>query len=278
MKMEENFPPELVWSAIARVTSDDATYVHEEEPGKVTGISVECTVLAGPYTGATVQAKLAAPIGPGFHAAPVAKGDTLILTLVDGHLGGLVIATGKLPGGYETPMPTAVAGLKTDADGLSKDVVQAPGPGIGHRFYIQGAPFLVRLKGIEEGYAGEFYVELPDGAFIRGVRHPKDGKWALVLRDAGKASVQVHNGKATLQSPNGNEMLMIDDAGVHVSGKLFEILSEVTACRSGSVQLAWTEADGVPNPANGGVVVAKAGGSVAGVAAISTRVVVGGAA
>jgi hypothetical protein len=217
---------EHVWSAIARVDADDACYVHEESEGQLTGISVECVIVDGPLVGARVNARIASPIG-GWQSTPVKRGDHLLLALTHGSLNGPIIAAGKLPGGLEQPLPKAVAGVATSAETMGKEEIHAPGKGVNVRWYVQGAAFLIRLKGAIDGFAGEFYLEADDqktspdgknGTFFRLVRDAADGVFGLKLRSALGAFLQVKGQAVVIQSPNGLYRIEVNDDGVWLVG------------------------------------------------------------
>lgn len=270
----------VCWSALGRVVDDDPTFVYGD--GDESGMTVTCQVLTGPFQGVEVAAMVASPLGSGVKMSPMLPGTRLLLNFLDGDLDGLIVATASVPGGKETPFPKAAAGMKLDEEGLAEAEIDAPAKGVGKRFYIRGAAFLIRLKGAQDGFAGEFYLEADDaadsesgenGTYIRVVRDPSTGKFAIKLRDATGASFTLVDGAGILASPNQENTIQVDDDGVHVNAKLFEV--NAPTCRlDGSIFLAYPP--GVPpNPSLGGAVVAQVGGAVAGVAGISTKVFIG---
>lgn len=265
----------LCWQALGRVIDDDPTFVYGD--GDASGMTVSCMVLTGPFAGAEVAAMVSCPLGSGTKLSPLLAGTRLLLSFLDGTIGGLVVAMASVPGGKENPFPKAVAGVAVSEDGLAEAEIDAPAKGVGKRFYVRNAPFLIRLK----GPGGELYIETDDaadspsgenGSFIRMVRDPSTGKVAIKLCDASGASVTCVDGAVLCQSPNQENTIQVDNDGIHVTAKLFEVNADAVRL-DGSIFLAYPPIP--PTPAVGGAVVAQLGGPVAGVAGISTKVFIG---
>lgn len=234
-------PKELCWSALARVVDDEPTFVFAD--GDANGMTVECMVLTGPFQGATVAAMVSSPLGVGFDVGPIRAGQRLLLHFLDGTLDGEIVAGAVVPGGAANKIPTAVAGVKVDEAGLDQMRVIAPPKGTGIRYYVRGSQFVVRLKGAQKDFVGEFFVEGDDGAApnstaIRMALDPTSGKLGVKIRDAAGAYVQIGQGAAVLSSANGENKIEVTDEGVSIMGTVVTIAGDqLTDIHGGAVLL-----------------------------------------
>lgn len=268
------------WVALARVTDDDPTFVYNDDESS--GMSVQVQILTGPFAGSTLPAMMSSPLGSGVTMRPIKPGLRVAVMFVDGTVNGLALVLCTVPGGKETPLPTAVAGVKVDEEGLAKNEIHAPGKGVGLRFYIQGAAFVVKLKGTQKEFAGELYIEADDaknssdgnGTFIRIVRDQASDSFAVKLRTAEGASITAFKKTVTISSPNGENNLWVDDTGGHFNGKLFDIQAD-TVQAFGTILLNYSPLLPPPVAGIGGVAFAKPGGSILGVADLSKSVYIG---
>lgn len=193
------------WSALARVIDEDPTYVFDD--GDSNGMSVTCMVLTGPFSGAEVQAMVSCPLGGGFESRPLKGGMRVLLHLLEGRVDGHIVAVASVPGGRENKLPKAMAGLAVDEGGLQTSQLVAPPKGVDLRFYIRGAAFVVRLKGAQDGYCGEFYLEGDDGdaqgfnnTFFRLALNPTTKKLAIKAKLADGTEMALDDGVASLRS------------------------------------------------------------------------------
>ena len=158
-------------------------------------------------------------------------------------LDGEIVAGAVVPGGAANKIPTAVAGGKVDDAGLDQMRVIAPPKGTGIRYYVRGSQFVVRLKGAQKDFAGEFFVEGDDGAppnctAIRMALDPTSGKLGVKIRDASGAYLQVSQGAAVLSSANGENKIEVTDEGVSIMGKVITLAGDqLTDIHGGAVLL-----------------------------------------
>ncbi len=273
---------------IAEVLEDNETkgqaeiHGHLDDAGNVVGWTVECLIRQGPpgFESMHVVATLTCPVGEEIPNLPQV-GQTLLICSVQGDPNDWYVM-GALPGGVNRTIPRNAAGVDMSGNGLAKTQVNMPPKGVGIRYYIRGGAFVIKLKGVKENYKGELYIEADDasdspdgktGTFIRIVRDQTSGKMAVKMRDATGAGVTCIDGAVLMQSPDNENTLQLDNDGFHFNGKLFEV-NAPTARIDGSIFLNYPI--GVPpTPATGAVLVAQAGGSVLGVAAIGKGVYVG---
>lgn len=206
----------VCWSALARVADDDPTYVFDD--GDANGMTVTCLVQTGPFTGCEVQAMVSCPLGGGFESRPLRGGMRVLLHFLDGKPDGDVVAVASVPGGKENKLPKAMAGLAVDEGGLQTSQLVAPPKGVDLRFYIRGAAFVVRLKGAQEGYCGEFYLEGDDGdaqglnnTFFRLAFNPTTKKLAIKAKLADGTEMALDDGVASLRSGGNTIQVGKDD-------------------------------------------------------------------
>jgi hypothetical protein len=207
------------WHALARVIDDDPTFVLQE--GEKNGMSVTCMVQTGPFEGVEVAALVSCPLGGGFESRPLRGGMRVVLLFLDGTLNGGCVAVASVPGGAENALPKAMAGLGIDEGGLDNSQLVAPPKGVNLRFYIRGAAFVVRLKGAQEGYAGEFYLEGDDGdaqglnnTFFRLVLNPNTKKLAIKARLSDGTEIALDDGVASMTSGTTSIQVSKDDAKI----------------------------------------------------------------
>lgn len=214
------------WSALARVVDEDPTYVFDD--GDSNGMSVTCMVLTGPFSGAEVQAMVSCPLGGGFESRPLKGGMRVLLHFLEGKADGHIVAVASVPGGRENKLPKAMAGLAVDEGGLQTSQLVAPPKGVDLRFYIRGAAFVVRLKGAQDGYCGEFYLEGDDGdaqgfnnTFFRLALNPTTKKLAIKAKLADGTEMALDDGVASLTS--GENSLQVSKSDVRAMCKTFYV-------------------------------------------------------
>lgn len=269
------------WKALARVVDDEPTYVWQE--GDSNGMTVRAMLLTGPFVGAELVAMLACPLGGALEVSPFRKGQRILIDLLDGRPDGLCIATASVPGGKEDPIPTSIAGVPLDGEGLENQadptqnnatrpraILFAPPKGIGHREYYRGAIKVVRLKGKQSNFFSGFVVSADDGTTIQLSWNGATESYGVQIKDAKGAQLSIGDGAAALVSPDGGSRLEVSN------GRVFITSDGQTQIFGSPITLNHGPADGVPTPATGGAVVAKAGGPIAGAVAISKSVFVGG--
>lgn len=227
------------WSALARVVDDDPTFVYGD--GDESGMTVKCMILTGPFAGAEVPAMVSCPLGSGTELNPLRGGNRVLLQFMDGNLDGLIVATASVPGGAENPLPKAMAGIAVTEEGLKTNRLVKPGKRVNLRFYIEGAAFLVRLKGAQEGFAGELYIEADDaknspdgknGTFVRIVRDAS-GSFGIKARTAEGAYVNLLKDTVSASSPSAESQIIISDEAVDITAKVFR-LNAGTAVMNGT--------------------------------------------
>jgi hypothetical protein len=214
---------ETCWCAMGRIVDDDPTYVFQD--GDSNGMTATCLVTSGPFTGTEVTAMISTPPGAGFESRPIRSGQRVLLNFLEGRPDGTVILVATVPGGRENPIPEVIAGAKVDESALQKEILVEPPKGVNLRYYVRGGAFMVRLKGNEQGFVGEFYVEGDDGdaqgfhnTFIRLVRDPGTGKLGIKLKLADGTSLELSNGVAALTSANQKNSLQVGNKGVRIMG------------------------------------------------------------
>ena len=233
----------------------DAVDLDLRDDGTLVGFTVQCLIVDGPagYPNQNVTVKLTCPIGDELPKQP-APNQTLIIGLIDEDNDGQNwVVLGLLPGGAARPIPKAAVGLDVTTGGLKSAQVNAPPKGTAVRHYVRGADFTIRLKGAQENFAGEFYLEADDqgnspdgqnGSFIRLYRVPdmlaaadptlKD-KFCLKLSDATGASIQILNGRILASSPNGQNFIDISDDGIIFKGKMLSSIADNANTLDGNV-------------------------------------------
>lgn len=273
---------QLCWSALARVVDDEPTYVWQE--GDSNGITVTCMVLTGPFEGVEVAAMVSCPLGSGLQVSPMAKGQRVLLHFLDGSVTGGVVAVASVPGGKENPIPPSIAGVPLDSKGMEEQgsaaknnatqpraVLFAPPKGIGHREYYRGAIKVIRLKGQQSDFFSGFVVSADDGTTIQMSWNGLTSSYGVQIKDKAGAQLAIGDGIAALVSPDGKTRIEVSN------GQILITSDGRTQVFGSPITLNHGPADGIPTPATGGVLVAKAGGSVLGVGAIAGGVFVGGA-
>jgi hypothetical protein len=272
----------LCWKALARVVDESPTFVWQE--GDSNGITVGCSILTGPFTGCEVRALVACPLGGGLEVRPLRKGQRILLDLLDGRVDGLIVASAGVPGGKEDPIPSVIAGVPLTSSTLEdkgqtaagtadapRSWLRAPPKGIGLRDYLRGGIAVTRLKGKQSDFFSGWVVSADDGAVVQMSWNGLTESYGFQIKDKQGAQLSVNDGIAALISPDGKTRIEVSNDGVLISstGKVQQFGSPIT--------INHKPTDGIPNPASGGVVVAKAGGAIVGVASISTSVFVGDA-
>lgn len=270
------------WKALARVLDEAPTFVWQE--GDSNGITVGCMILTGPFTGCEVRAMVACPLGGGLEVRPLRKGQRILLDLLDGRVDGLIVASAGVPGGKEDPIPKVIAGVPLTSSTLEdkgqtaagtsdapRSWLRSPPKGIGLRDYLRGGIAVTRLKGKQSDFFSGWVVSADDGAVVQMSWNGLTESYGIQIKDKQGAQVSVGDGTAALISPDGKTRIEVSNGKLLISsdGQVQEFGSPIT--------LNHKPTDGIPNPASGGVVVAKAGGAIAGAASISTSVIVGDA-
>lgn len=274
------------WCAFANIL-EGGIQVIRDGLGKANGITITCRISTGPWAGSEVAALCGQPLGSGWDVRALKPGSRVLLNFLDGRLDGTVVAVATVPGGAKDPVPESIAAVALTPEQLEREEVHAPPKGVGVRYYMRGAAFVVRLKGTQDGFAGELYIEADDqaaspdgqnGTFIRLVR-ASDGKFAVKLRDAAGAYVEVHDGTVTCGSPDGLNVTQLSNDGFIVGAKKITLkASEDLTCLGGSgIYLNYPDTAGPPSATNGGVVFGKnlPPGAIAGLADVSKTVFVG---
>jgi hypothetical protein len=212
---------ERCYRALARVDEDGEFVLKEGD--KIMGSAVGCRILTGPFVNCDVVAKVATELGGGYSSRCIKPGADILIDLLNGKIDHMVFATNSVPGGLNTPLPNAIAGIDiSNEESKGKVNLTAPGKGVGLRYYVQGAAYAVRLKGHQPGFAGEFYVECDDGpangtgTLIHLRMNDQTGKMMVMLRDADGAQIEVHDGKAVLSSPDGSSILSLDNGKIAI--------------------------------------------------------------
>lgn len=272
---------ERCYKALARVVDDAPTYVWQE--GDSNGMTVRALLLTGPFVGCELVAMLACPLGGALEVSPFRKGQRILIDLLDGRPDGLCVATASVPGGREDPIPQAIAGVPLDSEGLENQadptqnnaarpraILFAPPKGIGHREYYRGAIKVVRLKGKSSEFFSGFVVSADDGTTIQLSWNGATSSYGVQIKDSQGAQLAIGDGAAALVSPDGKSRIEVSN------GRVFITSDGQTQVFGSPITLNHGPADGVPTPATGGAVVAKAGGPIVGAVAISKNVFVGG--
>lgn len=222
------------WCAFANIV-DGGIQVIRDGVGKANAITITCQISTGPWAGAQVAALCGQPLGSGWDTRALKPGARVLLNFLDGKLSGTVVAVATVPGGAKDPVPESIAAVALTPEQLEREEVHAPPKGVGIRWYMRGAAFVVRLKGVAEGFAGELYIEADDqaaspdgktGSFIRIVRGP-DGAFAVKMRDAAGASFECYKGEASVRSPNGENVFRVTDTGGAFVGKRFDVTADL---------------------------------------------------
>jgi len=237
----------------------DAVSVITDDAGNVVGFSVEVLVLTGAFANMRIVAALTAPVGSELPDLPQ-PGTTLLVAFTNHTPDTGAYIVGQVPGGTRA-IPKATAGIAVSDDGLGKVQVRMPPKGVGVRHYVRGAPYVIRLKGAQEGYAGELYIEADDqadspdgnnGTFIRIMRDPTTSKFAFKARDATGASFTLLNGIAVMSSPDNSHQIRVGNDGIFISGKNVVINGE-SYIRVDGLTLINMPPVAVPTPANAAI-------------------------
>jgi hypothetical protein len=151
-------------------------------------------------------------------------------------------------------------------------VLFAPPKGIGHREYYRGAIKVIRLKGQKSEFFSGFVVSADDGTTIQISWNGATNAYGVQIKDKAGAQISIGDGIAALVSPDGKSRIEVSD------GQILITSDGATKVFGSPITLNHGPADGLPTPATGGVLVAKAGGSILGVGAVAGGVFVGGTA
>jgi len=226
---------------LAEVLEDSETkgqaeiHGHLDADGNVVGWTVECLIRQGPpgFESMHVIATLTCPVGEEVPNMPLV-GQTLMICSVQGDPKDWYVM-GALPGGINRAIPRNAAGVDMSGAGLAKTQVNMPPKGVGIRYYVRGAAFVIKLKGTLANYKGELFIEADDaadspdgktGTFIRIVRDPTTGKMAVKIRDATGASVTCVDGAVLMKSPDQKNSIQLSDEGISVLGTAVTIQGE----------------------------------------------------
>jgi hypothetical protein len=261
--------------APASIIPGSASVTKSDDGATVIGFTIGVLVLSGEFANTTTTAIISAPIGSEVPNMP-AEGTTLLVAFTEGVVDRGCYVIGQIPGGVR-PIPTASAGIAVDEGALATTQVRQPPKGVGVREYVRGAPFVIRLKGALEGYAGELYIEADDadqstdgnGTFIRLTRipdamsavdavsglSPVAGKMAIKLRTAQGASIEAVNDHVTLRSGDGLNSISVSNQGILINGKRVGLVSdEATTLDGGAILVGYAKFPIPPNPVTDGVV------------------------
>lgn len=226
---------------VAEVLEDSETpgqaeiHGHLDESGNVVGWTVECLIRQGPpgFPEMHVIATLSCPVGEEIPNLPQ-LGQTLLICSVQGDPNDWYVI-GALPGGINRKIPRNAAGVDMSGNGLAKTQVNMPPKGVGIRYYVRGAAFVIKLKGVQDNYKGELFIEADDaadspdgktGTFIRIVRDLTTGKMAVKMRDATGASVTCVDGAVLMKSPDQKNSIQLSDEGISILGAAVTIQGE----------------------------------------------------
>lgn len=223
------------WSALARVVDDEPTYVFSE--GDANGMTVTCLVLTGPFVGAEVTAMVSGPLGAGAETRPLRAGMRVLLQFLEGHVGGLVVATASVPGGRENPIPSVVAGIAIDEAGVDRGRLFSPPKGVGDREYYRGGIKVIRLKGLQDSFFSGFVVSADDGTSLEVRWNGIDGEYAVEVKGKRGERLSVGSGFASLMSPDGQSVVQVSDDGVMIRGPRVSIVGETCAQVDGGMVL-----------------------------------------
>jgi hypothetical protein len=269
------------WSALARVVDEEPTYVFHD--GDENGMNVRCMVLTGPFVGAEVVAMVSCPLGGGFETRPMSKGQRVLLHFLEGRVDGHIVAVASVPGGAENPIPKSIAGVPLTSEGVTdqgqaeanradqpRAWMRAPPKGVGLRDYLRGAISVTRLKGMLASFFSGWVVAGDDGATIQMSWNDFLKAYAIQLKDALGAQLSIGGGVVALISPDGKTRIEVRN------GAILAISDGKTEVLGSPLNLNFSLADGIPTPATGGAVVAKAGGPIVGAVAVSKNTFIGG--
>lgn len=215
-------PASIIPGSVTVLKSDDGTMV--------IGFTVGVLVLAGEFANNETTAIITAPLGSEVPNLPV-EGTTLLVAFTEGVVDKGCYVIGQIPGGQRA-IPVKSAGISVSEEGLATSQVRQPPKGVGIREYVRGAPYLIRLKGAQPNFRGEFYVEAddadqsPDGQ--AGTRmciamDPTTQRFAAKIREATGASVTCVDGAVILSSPNGENSIQISDDGIFICATAFTV-------------------------------------------------------
>lgn len=224
---------ERCWKALARVVDDAPTYVWQE--GDSNGMTVRAMLLTGPFVGAEVVAMVACPLGGALEVSPFRKGQRILVDMLDGRPDGICVATASVPGGKEDPIPSAIAGVPLDSEGLENQadptqnnasrpraILFAPPKGIGHREYYRGAIKVIRLKGKQDDFFSGFVVSADDGASIEMRWNSLEQSYLVEMKDATGVRLSVGGGIVSMSDADGTAFVQVS------KGKVFIQADEVT--------------------------------------------------
>lgn len=235
---------------VAEVLEDSETpgqaeiHGHLDEDGKVVGWTVECLIRQGPpgFPEMHVIATLSCPVGEEIPNLPQ-LGQTLLICSVQGDPNDWYVI-GALPGGINRKIPRNAAGVDMSGNGLAKTQVNMPPKGVGIRYYIRGGAFVIKLKGVQDNYKGELFIEADDaadspdgktGTFIRIVRDPTTSKMAVKWRDATGASVTCVDGKIVLMAPDQNTFAQVGNEDITIKAKNISIMADQVIRMEGTI-------------------------------------------
>ena len=204
-----------------------------------------------------VIATLTCPVGEEVPNMPLV-GQTLMICSVQGDPKDWYVM-GALPGGINRAIPRNAAGVDMSGAGLAKTQVNMPPKGVGVRYYVRGAAFVIKLKGTLANYKGELFIEADDaadspdgktGTFIRIVRDPTTGKMSVKIRDATGANIGCLAGTAYMASPDGNNFIQASDGNVTIKGKDISITADRSLRMDGTILENYGASPAPPIPAD----------------------------
>jgi len=250
---------------LAEVLEDSETkgqaeiHGHLDADGNVVGWTVECLIRQGPpgFESMHVVATLTCPVGEEVPNMPLV-GQTLMICSVQGDSKDWYVM-GALPGGINRAIPRNAAGVDMSGAGLAKTQVNMPPKGVGIRYYVRGAAFVIKLKGTLANYKGELFIEADDaadspdgktGTFIRIVRDPTTGKMSVKIRDATGANIGCLAGTAYMASPDGNNFIQASDGNVTIKGKDISITADRSLRMDGTILENYGASPAPPIPAD----------------------------
>lgn len=182
------------------------------------GLYATVTLVTDPYHGSKSKAAVGGSLygawGGRFHSEPLARGEHVLLALVEGTPEGHAVLLSRVPVQASAPPTSAVFRLVNERN-LARVTFDVFGDGESWFRGLKNGSLFTRLE--EDG---AYTLQLPDGGVIDATKDDAQGGWAIKLKTGAGATVIATAKGVALRSPSGASYVEVTDAGVVLHGTI----------------------------------------------------------
>jgi hypothetical protein len=180
------------------------------------GLYAVVTLVTDPYHGAKCKAAVGGALygawGGRFHAEPLARGEHVLLAMVEGTPDGHSVILSRVAVEASAPPANAVFRLVNERN-LARVTFDVFADGESWYRGLTNGSLFTRLEG-----EGAYTVQLPDGGVIDATKDDAQGGWAIKLKTGAGATVLTTSKGVALRSPDGANYVEVTDAGIVLHG------------------------------------------------------------